>query len=171
MKRLYYLTSTLDSTEQISRHMQREGISDWFFHVISKDEAGLYRRHIHSGTLLQKLDFLRDWERGALLGLAAAIVVTLILVTFKPFGSDVGFFVHALIFVLIALFGGWVGGLVGMAHQNRSLHDFRSEIDAGKYLILLDVAKNQAERLKSVMAQAHPEAQLVRESRSFNPLA
>jgi hypothetical protein len=41
MKRLYYLSSSIESVEQVSNDLHEKGITDWNFHIISKDEAGL----------------------------------------------------------------------------------------------------------------------------------
>ena len=54
MKRLYYLTDTLDSVSKISTNLHQDGITDWNIHVLSKDEAGLYHRHVHSAHLFQQ---------------------------------------------------------------------------------------------------------------------
>ena len=38
MKRLYYLSPTIDSAEQVSNDLHEKGITDWHFHIVSKDE-------------------------------------------------------------------------------------------------------------------------------------
>ena len=46
MRRLYYIADDLPTTRAISETLHDEGISDWNFHVVAKDEDGLYRHHI-----------------------------------------------------------------------------------------------------------------------------
>lgn len=164
MKRLYYLADTLDSTEKISRDIHAAGITDWRFHVISRDEAGLYRRHVQSATLLQRLDFMRDYRRGLLIGLLLAVVITTLMRSIELFGPGAGIYVYGMMFIIIALFGGWLGGLIGVAAENRNLRDFHKEIDAGKYLIMIDVRRAEEARIKGVMTQAHPDTRLLRET-------
>ena len=63
MKRLYYLTESMESTEQISDDLHKAGVTDWNFHVVSKHhEAGLYRRHIHSANIIHKSDIVHSAE-------------------------------------------------------------------------------------------------------------
>ena len=68
MKTMYYLTPTLVSTHQVSDDLHHAGVKDWFIHVISKDESGLSREHIHSSNYLETLDLVRDGIIGAMIG-------------------------------------------------------------------------------------------------------
>jgi len=161
MKRMYYLTSNLDSTEQISNDMHQAGITDWHFHVISKDEAGLYRRHIHAANLIQKHDIIRSGERGALIGFIIALLVTAYVMATAPFGANASGLVYVAIFGFITLFGAWVGGLSGLATENHAITKYHDEINAGKYLIMIDVRRDQEDSVRTLMAKKHPEAQLM----------
>lgn len=162
MKRLYYLTANLDSTEQISNDMHQAGIADWHFHVVSKDEAGLYRRHIHAANLVQKHDVIRSGERGAMIGGLVALLPTAYFMAAEPFGPNVSGLVYVAVFGCITLFGAWVGGLSGLATENHAIAQFHDDIDAGKYLIMIDVRRKQEESVRELMAQKHPEAELKR---------
>lgn len=159
MKRLYYLTGNLDSTEEISNDIHAAGITDWHFHVISKDEAGLYRRHIHGATLFQKNEAIRYGERGALTGLAVAVLLTMILMADDS--SGLGGLGYLAVFGFVTMFGAWVGGLLGLSTENRAIARFHDELDAGHNLILIDVRREQEEAIRRVMAEKHPEARLV----------
>ena len=50
MKCLYYLTPALNSAHTISDDLHAVGVKDFYIHVISKDEAGLQKKHIHSSN-------------------------------------------------------------------------------------------------------------------------
>jgi hypothetical protein len=170
MKRMYYLTSNLDSTEQISNDIHAAGITDWHFHVISKDEAGLYRRRIHGANLILKHDVIRYGELGAMIGFCMALLVTAYVVATEPFGPNASGLVYVAIFGFITLFGAWVGGLTGLATENQAIAQYHGDIDAGKYLILIDVRRDREEAIQSLMAAKHPEARLVRVGSTFvNP--
>lgn len=159
MKRLYYLTDNIESTEQISKDLHAEGISDWNFHVLSKDEAGLYKRHIHSANYLQKLDVIRNAERGAMLGFVASSLTALWVMTSEPFGSQTNGLVYVAIFGFITLFGAWTGGMVGLAKENQSIAQFHDAIEAGRFLIMIDVKAGEEGRLRELMVRRHPEAE------------
>jgi hypothetical protein len=161
MKRMYYLTGNLDSTEQISNDIHSAGISDWHFHVISRDEAGLYRRHVHGANLFQKQDVLRYGERGGMAGFIAALLVTLYIGTAEPFGPNTSGLVYIAVFGFITLFGAWVGGLAGLATENKAIARFHDAIAAGQYLILIDVPKEKEGMVRELMEARHPEARLM----------
>jgi hypothetical protein len=170
MKRLYYLTGSLDSAEAISNDIHQAGITDWNFHVVSKDEAGLYRRHIHGANLFHKQDVIRNAERGGMIGLVLAIFATIYTVAVDPFGPDTAGFIYVAIFGFITLFGAWLGGLTGLAKENQSIAQFHDAIDAGQCLILVDVRAGRADAIKALMSGKHPEARLVQEGSSIvNP--
>ncbi|MDF9391603.1 MULTISPECIES: hypothetical protein [Methylococcus] len=162
MKRLYYLADNLDSVERISDALHKEGITDWNFHVISKDQAGLYRRHIHSANFIQKSDAVRYAERGAMAGLLFSVLGSIYVASEQPFGPDMSGMVYLAIFGFITLFGVWVGGLMGMATENQAISTYHDDIDAGKHLILIDIRAEEEERVRALMARTHPEAQLLR---------
>ena len=160
MKRMYYLTGSLDSTEQISNDIHDAGITNWHFHVISKDEVGLYRRHIQGANLFQKHDIIRYGERGALVGFCSALLATGYAMGAEIFGAGASGFIYVAIFGLITLFGAWLGGLMGLATENQAIAQFHDEIDSGKYLILIDVHRDQEEAIRNLMASKHPETRL-----------
>jgi hypothetical protein len=172
MKCLYYLTSTLDSTSQISNDLHGAGINDWFIHVLSKDEAGLKKKKIHSSNYLEKLDLLRFGIIGAVIGFVIGLFAANWLESAKPFGPDVPGIVYVAIVGVLTAFGAWEGGLTGIASENKKTALFHKDIEAGKYLILIYARKTMESTIKTVMSSKHPEAELVAEDGYFyNPLS
>ena len=161
MKRMYYLASDLDGTEQIAHTLHQAVITDRHFHVISKDEAGLYRRHLQRANLFQKHDIIRYGERGALLGLALAVLVTGYAWRAEIFGAGASGFIYLIAFAFITLFGAWLGGLTGLASENQAIAQFHDQIDSGKCLILIDLRGPREDAIRSLMAAKHPDARLV----------
>ena len=172
VKCLYYLAPTLDSTRRISDHLHEAGVKDWYLHVISNDEAGLRREHIHSSNYFETLNLLRAGFIGANLGFIVGVLGAGLLMFFEPFGSEMPGIVYFIVIALTTLFGSWEGGLYGVATKNQKLTRFQADIDAGKYLILIYARKEQEEIVQGVMRAAHPEAQHVATDRHFiNPFS
>jgi hypothetical protein len=161
MKRLYYITRSLDSTESISRDLHEEGISDWNFHVLSKDEAGLYKRHIHSANYLHKLDLIRSAEVGGLIGLGFGLALAAAIMATSYFGDSLHWLVYVGIVAVVAMFGTWAGGIWGLGHENYKIRKFHGALEAGRYLVMIDVHRDEKNAVKAVMARLHPEAQLM----------
>lgn len=170
MNCLYYLAPTLDSTHQVTDDLHAAGVQDFFLHVISKDESGLEQQHIHSSNYLETLDIVRDGFIGAALGFIAGLIGAALLLFVEPFGPDVPRFVYVVIVAVATMFGAWVGGLTGIATENKELRKFHDDIEAGKYLILIYARKEQVAAVQALMRARHPEAELVAVNTHFiNP--
>ncbi len=172
MKCYYYLSPTLASTEQISDDLHKAGVDDWFIHIISKNEAGLSRKHLHSSNYLETLDIIRDGLIGAGLGFVAGLVFAGLIATLQPFGPNLPWMAYAGIMLLMTCFGAWQGGLVGISTENKKLEPFHNDIEAGKYLILVYAHKNEEDNVQQMMDRLHPEARLVGcDAQFYNPFS
>ena len=137
MKCLYFLAPTLADTHQISDDLHDVGVKDYYLHVISKDEAGLKKQHVHSSNYLETLDVVRDGIIGGVIGFLAGVIGVALLRYFDPFGVEVPNFVYYIIVGVATLFGTWEGGLIGIGQENRKLAKFHDDIQAGKFLVLI----------------------------------
>lgn len=174
MKCIYYLTSTLKSTQDVSDDLHEVGVEDFYLHVISKDECGLRKQHIHSSNYLETLDIVRDGFIGAALGFIAGLIGISLLMYFKPFGPtvEVPTLVYAFLVGAATLFGAWEGGLTGIATENKKLARFHDDIAAGRYLILVYVGKQQEGAVLKMMQERHPDAEMAGiDSHFVNPFA
>ena len=170
MNCLYYLAPTLESTQAVTDDLHAGGVKDFFIHVVSKDESGLRQQQIHSSNYLETLDIVRDGFIGAGIGFVAGLVGAALLHFLEPFGPDVPRIVTVLIVVVATMFGAWEGGLTGIAMENKKLRKFHHDIEAGKYLILIYVRKEQGAAVRALMRKRHPEAELVAVNTHFiNP--
>lgn len=161
MKCIYYLSPNLISTHKISDDLHATGVNDWFIHVISKDEAGLQREHLHSSNYLETLDVIRDGFIGAACGFLAGIAFAFIMNWAQPFGPNVPIWAYLGMVVLLTGFGAWQGGLIGIASENKKLARFHDDIESGKYLVLIYTKKAQEQKVKTMMADKHPGVELV----------
>ena len=172
MKCVYYLSPTLKSTHEISDDLHAIGVDDWFLHIVSKDESGLSKEKLHSSNYIETLDVIRDGLIGAACGFGAGIVAALLTKALALFGPDMHWFGYVAIIFVLSCFGAWVGGLVGIASENKKLTIFRKEIDSGKYLILIYAKKHQEQKIHEMMASKHKEADLAAVDANFlNPFA
>jgi len=172
MKCLYFLASTLSTSEEVSNDLQAVGIKDFYVHVVSQDESGLKQRHVHSSNYLETRDIFRDGLIGGAIGLAVGLLGVGLLVYLRPFGDDVNVptYVYAILATVATLFGAWEGGLTGIANENKKLARFHDEIASGKYLILVYVRKRLEDQVRAMMQAKHPEAALVGiDSHYINP--
>lgn len=151
MKRLYYLADNLDAVDEIAETLHSAGISDWNFHVLSKDDAGLYKHHLHSATPLHRRDVIRAGERGALLGFGVGFLVAIFSASLLELAPVYSFVVFCIAIALPTLFGAWVGGLVGLSQENHKIARFHSDIEAGRALLMIDVDRAHYSRIQLLM--------------------
>ncbi|WAJ69592.1 hypothetical protein [Catenovulum adriaticum] len=155
MKRLYFIVDHLKHTESISDDIHKAGISDWHFHVLSKDESGLYRRHVHTANIYHRNDLVHSGQRGLIFGVLFGI---LLLLGLHFFNIELPQYIPLIFFVMASCFGAWLGGFYGIQMNNYQLKRFEAEIDKGKYLIFIDVTRKNQQQVKALMHQYHPEA-------------
>ncbi|MCW8193439.1 hypothetical protein F6455_01400 [Proteobacteria bacterium 005FR1] len=160
------------STEKISEDLHNSGVSDWYIHIICKDEAGLCQKQLHSSNYFETLDVLRRGLFGAACGLGAGLIAAGILSVVNPFGIEMPFLAFAAVVFLLTCFGAWQGGLLGIGEENKKIARFHDDIEAGKHLILIYAPKNKEKDVANTMNRLHPEARLVAvDPQFFNPFA
>jgi hypothetical protein len=172
MKCYYYLSPTLAETESVSDDLHKSGVNDWFIHIISKNEEGLHRRHLHSSNYIETMDFIREGLLGAIFGFIAGLVFATLISVFQPFGPNLPLIAYLGMILLLTLFGAWQGGLVGISTENKKLQHFHNDIEAGKYLILVYAHRDEEENVHAMMTRQHPEAQFVGvDPQFYNPFS
>ena len=157
MFRLYYLSDDIVITKAISDALHKEGITDWNFHVLAKDEAGLYQHHIHSATTYQQLDIVHTGEQWALIGgciglLLGLLVAVAEVAVWPSTAMTVGLFV-----AVGFLFGAWQGSLVGWSRESYKIESFHEDIEAGMYLIMVDVNADSKAPVREIMNMGFPQ--------------
>ena len=170
VRRLYYVADDLETSQRISDELHSEGISDWNFHVLTKDIDGLYRHHIHSATPIHELDIVHTGERWAMVGALVCFVVALAihLSGALPWSTSS---VSVLLFTLVGgLFGAWQGGMVGLTRENYKIEPFHEDIEAGRYLVMVDVSNENKARVREIMNMQFPDVRFCgRDTTLINP--
>ena len=159
MKRLYYISKTMESTEGVSNDLHSAGVTDWNFHVMSKNnESGLYRRNIHSANTLHKSDIIHSAERGIFFGFFIGLALAWLLSMESLVGITINSNVSIVVVIFCVLFGGWAGGFVGIQTENYKITRFHDKLEEGYFLIMIDVVAGQEELVHQLMKKQHPEA-------------
>jgi hypothetical protein len=150
-RRLYYLTDNIDTVDSIAEALHGAGITDWNFHVLSKDEAGLYKHRVHSANPLQAHDVLRYGERGALFGVLAGVAIAGLVIGPLDYFQNAPVIAFIVITVLVAMHGAWTGGMAGLAQDHYRVKRFHHDIEAGRYLLMIDTDRAHRERVKEIL--------------------
>jgi hypothetical protein len=166
MKRLYYLTDSLQCAEGISTQMHQQGVSDWNFHIMSRNHSGVKKHSLHSSNwFFHDRDVIRSAERGALIGLYFSFIFLTGLIFFTEFQLttslaapliNLRYFsltLFVLICIAVSIMGAVIGGVIGMMFENTRVARFHDALGKGQYLLMIDVKKEQAEDIRQWMSQ------------------
>ena len=165
MKRLYYLSDNIDYVKAISDELHQSGISDWNFHVMSRDEAGIYTHHLHGSNPLQRTDFIHGALRGTLCGLTLSLLAVIGLLWQTSFPHEVPIAAA----LMLTMFSTWVGGLIGISRVHYKIARYYDKLQAGEYLIMVDVPRKYAASIEPILESHYRgKAQKVGESSSFD---
>lgn len=171
MKRLYYLTKNINIAEVVSDRLHEEGVTDWHFHVLGKDKANVVRHHLHGATPLQELDIIRSGERGVMMGFFVGLLAMAIVSVFTSLGQYMTLLSQAATVIGFSLFGAWLGGLVGVSTENYKIRRFHDDIEAGYFLLMVDVTQDQRRAVLDVMDEFDHIQQAGEDSTFINPFA
>ena len=59
-----------------------------------------------------------------------------------------------------ASLGAWVGGMVGMSRGNRRIKEFEDAIEAGKFLVLVDLPADRVGEIEKLIKKHIPQAEV-----------
>ena len=173
MHTLMYLMPRLDAAEAMVASLKKLGIGHDAYRIVSQDEDGIRRHHLHDATLLDKTDVIHWGERGALIGALLGAVLAGALLLMKPSGVALSMTGIVLVALLIAFFGAWVGGMAGLSEENYKLKPFHDALARGQYLLKIGVGNDaKATEIEVAMLRQHPEAIFVADDETVtNPFA
>jgi len=153
MKRHYFIADDLGVAAAVEQELTSQGIAAEKMHVLSLDDAGAERRHLHDVQSLMKRDVIHSTEIGALVGLAASIVA-IVAAQLSGLADKVGWVPFVFLAIVVLGFFTWEGGLIGIQLPNSRFRRFESALRAGKHVIFVDVDPAEEPRLLEV-ASSH----------------
>ena len=155
MKCLYYLAPTLESTRNVSEDLRAAGISDWYMHVVSKDEAGLKKEKVHSSNIIEQTDAFGGAFTGAVIGFIVGVLAAIVMMVAQ---LPISGFWYIIVVLGPTLFGVWEGMLLRAKYESKKIEPFHRDLEAGKYLFLIYTPKDKIDVVKRTMREKHPEA-------------
>lgn len=159
MRSLYYLMDKLDTARAMADTLRELNVDESGYYIVSKDHDGLRRQSLHDASIFAETDLVHSGLRGAIVGGLAGLLFAVWLAAVQPFGLEIGLVAFLLIALFIGHFGAWVGGMVGLSHENYRLTPFHEAIAHGRYLLVVNVREDaRARKVKEVLFRRHPEA-------------
>lgn len=157
MKRLCFMSPDLQHAEAVVRDLRNDGVPEKHIYAIGR--ADLSMGKLPDGGP-EDDDFLPAFERGIALGGATGILAGLFAVAFPPAGFVVGGGGVLLLGAMGASVSGLLTGMAGAAYSNTRLKAFEKDIEAGKILIMADVARDELDHVNDLIRRLDPDVEI-----------
>lgn len=154
MKRYFFIEDSLDDLEMVERDLLAGGLMAPQLHVLSRDDDGATRRHLHQVHSLLRQDTIHAGEIGALIGFGIS-ALSVVIAYFSGLPQSIGWVPFICLSVVLLGFFTWEGGLFGIQVPNSQYHRFSKALDEGRHMLIVDVETDQERLLQHVVA-AHP---------------
>ncbi|GEK48674.1 hypothetical protein HPA02_29570 [Bisbaumannia pacifica] len=157
MQRLYFLTPDLDTTVNIAHELSDLALTEDEVHVLGKEWEPLRERGVHNATLRQTSDVVNAGVRGLKYGVVlGALLGWAVHLGLGDQGFGLGWTVLVMT-VFGALFGIWTSTMIGVSVHDVKIDKFETELEAGAYLMLVDVPEDREREIYSAIHRHHPE--------------
>ena len=153
MQRLYYLTEQLSCARSAADAAACCGVDGGHFHVLSHDEAGIKKHHLHAATPIHQLDIVRSGERGFIFGLVAAFFLISAMSQWTGWFDRFGLVAITGVAAISIGFFTWLGGLVGVQAEHYKIRRFHNAIERGAYLLMVDVGRKNRARVVDLLSR------------------
>lgn len=140
MRRLTFLTPDLVHAEAVVKELRELHIAEEVMHLIAKDHELLKKAHLHEATEMETSEVENDFNWGIVAGGVLGLVLGLTIYGSVFLSIEVGAISLLAIIILGAAAGGLLGKMIGESTPNSNLEKYQHAIDAGKILIIVDVA-------------------------------
>lgn len=158
MRRIYFLVPDIAVTKRVVDDLVLARIDEKHIHVIAKRNTPL--EALPEATLLQKSDFVPAVEQGLAIGGSTGMLAGLIAIMLPPASTVIAGGILLATTVVGASVGAWVSGMVGMSIGNRRIKEFEAAVEAGKFLVLVDVPTRRLEEIEERIKQHIPQAEI-----------
>ena len=156
-RRLYFLLPDIDAARRTRDDLLLALVEDRHLHFLVRrgtDLAGL-----REANAMQKTDLLHGGQVGLAIGGLGGILLGIFLLFAPPLdGTPLQYAVVLATALGGALFGAWVGSLVGAGVPNSRLKAFEPAIEAGNVLLMADVPFHRVGEIRELVQRRHPEA-------------
>ncbi len=159
MIRHFYISDDLNDLEHVEEELEKAGLSTPQIHVLSyRDAEVASHHHLHEVESILKQDVVHGSSIGALVGLAAAILV-LVIAWFTRWHETVTWIPFVFLSIIMLGFCTWEGGLFGLRKPNVHFRRFRDILKQGKHVFFVDIDESQKAVLECVLKD-HPRLKL-----------
>lgn len=157
MEKLVFLADDHDAALRAVETLHAAGIEDSDISVIAKEGAQM--QDLPDPALEDRGDALPAAARGAAVGGTMGLVAGLAAIAFPPAGLAIGGGAALAGAVGGASFGAFASSLIGVSVPNSQLRQYEEAVEAGRFLLVVEVADDRVEAARSTLHSSHPHVQ------------
>lgn len=158
MRRIYFLVPDLQTANKVTDELLLARIEERHIHVIAREGTEL--GDLPKASLLQTSDVIPAVERGLAVGGVTGILAGVAAVTFPPAGLVLGGGAILATALAGSGIGAWISSMIGVDVVNSQIRQFENAVQQGEILFLVDVPKDQVERIEAMVKSHHPDADI-----------
>lgn len=151
MQRHYFLDDELDDLEKVSAELQQAGIAGEQVYVLTESEHEVEGRDFNHVWSILKQDTVHSAIIGSVIGVFLAVLV---LVGAWASGLPESYTWVPFVFLAIVVLGfcTWEGGLWGIQQPHHEFKRFRTDLEHGRHLLLVEVDGAETETMNNVVS-------------------
>lgn len=154
--RMYVTLPDVQSARRLANDLLLARVEDRHMHFLARRGTDL--GELHEANYLHKTDAVHAAFVGMVIGGALGAVLGAVIVNYPPGAISVELGAVLVATIVGAGLGMWIASMVGMQVPNSRLRSFEPDIEAGKVLLILDVAAGRYEEIRDIIVRTHPEA-------------
>ena len=158
--RHYFISDNLDDLEVFEEQLEAAGVSTPQIHVLSTNDADVAKHtHLNEVQSLMKSDLVHSTTRGAMVGIAAFVLVLVVAYFAGWTQSAAGWMPFIFLAVVLLGFCTWEGGFSGIQRPNINFARFEQALKGGRHIFFVDLEPSQEPILEKVL-KAHPRVEV-----------
>jgi uncharacterized membrane protein len=158
MRRIYFLVPDIKTANTVTDELLLARIEERHIHVIAREGTEL--GDLPKASLLQTSDVVPAVERGLAVGGMTGILAGVAAVSFPPAGVVLGGGAILATALAGSGIGAWMASMIGVDVTNTQIRQFEDDIEKGEILFLVDVPKEQVEKIEAMVKLHHPDADI-----------
>lgn len=159
-RRLYFMLPDVVHCQQLVVELQQASVTEHDIHAVAREDIPL--KGLHEASVLQKTELMHGLELGIGVGGIAGMLGGILAVTFPPAGVVLagGALLVLTTTIAGAGFGSIVSALIARDIPNHELEIFQTSIALGQILLIVDISKEQVDKITQLIKTTHPEAEI-----------
>ena len=157
--RIYWLLPDVESARATMDDLLLDRIDYRKIHFAARE--GTDMSGLHAASFWQTSDVIRSAEMGLIVGAGVGALLGALAAVYYPIiGDEPQWALAAVLSIAGAIFGTWASTMIGVSTPSKRLERFKSQIEQGKILLMIDVAMWDVKAIEARLQAMHPEAQL-----------